>query len=127
MTDKQTCDFWVGYFATEDLYYEYFGEQSDDDGEPISEFSKDQEERWYDHDSIEMGFKKDVKDIPSLVDEYSYSDQYQNELSSRVVKNGLKRFNCFVFITKGQISRPKTIENEVFNLYYLGEITYYSI
>jgi hypothetical protein len=129
MQDTQTCHFWVGRFPNEQRVADYFAEVWDEDDEdrahtPLSEFARDQQEKWYDHDFLEYGFNPAARSIKELVTGYSYHDQYEDELSRRVTAHGLTGVNMFVFIDQEQIDHPRSVEGDGYTLHYMGTITY---
>lgn len=125
MLSTETCHFWLGYFPDVRAMASYFEEHYDgEDDTPVSTFARDQGETWYDHDFLEIGFSADAASIKELVAGYSYYDQYTEELAERAKQLPLTRINSFVFITESQISAPRTVETDDFQLYYVGKITY---
>ena len=122
--------FWIGYFQSENNYFDFFGEKDDyyeDEREIeekyISEFAKTQGEYWIDHDFIENGFDNSDNNFMDKFKKYSYSEQWISELNSKA-KDKLINVNTIVFITKSQIKNPQNIEGENYILKYLGEIEY---
>ena len=128
---NETCDFWVGAFPNEDAFSEYVGEDldyyqraDDEDTAALSRFIADQGQQWYDHDMIEMGFNGDAETIGQLVDGYSYSEQYVDQLADLAEKTGIRNVNAFLFIRAGEIENPRSIKTSVFDFQYVGQITY---
>lgn len=122
-------DFWLGSFPSERRAYEYFEEMYNDEDEdreytPLSEFAKDQEQNWYDHDFIEYGFNNSVSSIKELVEGYSYSEQYAEELEKRCEERKLVGINFFLFITVCEIAKPKSVITDEFKLHYVGKVEY---
>ncbi len=124
MRKTETSHFWVGHFPDGRRVDKYFAEQYEDDGSPVSEFARDQGERWYDHDFMESGFSKGAKSILKLVKGYSYYEQWAEELARRAADAGLTGVNMFVFISKDQIEKPRSVKGDGYWLHYLGTIKY---
>lgn len=128
MRKTETSHFWVGHFPKA-LAERYFAEMHDPDDEnrehtPLSAFARDQGETWYDHDMLEYGFSARTKSIEKLVEGYSYSDQWGAELARRAAEAGLTGINWFAFISKSEISKPRSVQGEGYWLHYLGTIRY---
>jgi hypothetical protein len=129
MRDTETSHFWLGHFPNEKRVAEYLAEVFDDEDEdrkhtPLSEFAADQGEKWYDHDFMEHGFKKNAKSVEDLVNCYSYYEQWSAELARRAAEAGLTKLNMLIFICKDQIDEPRSIEREEYRLHYMGTIKY---
>jgi hypothetical protein len=92
--------------------------------EDLSQFARDQGEKWYDHDFMEHGYKKNVKSVEDLVNGYSYFEQWSAELARRAAEAGLTNANMLVFISKDQIDKPQSVEGDGYSLRYLGTIKY---
>lgn len=119
---QETLDIWVGYFE-EERCGNYFEEQYDDDDAPLSEFAGDQEESFIDHDFMEIGFQPSPQSIADLVAGHSWSDEYANELAERVQQSNILRFNCFIFITAGEVQSPRSVSKDGVELHYMGQFT----
>jgi hypothetical protein len=124
MRKTETSHFWVGHFD-EQRVADYFAEVYGEDREhtPFSRFARDQGEKWYDHDFLEYGWGK-AGSIQELVAGYSYSDQWAEELARRAAAAGLNGVNFFVFISEGEVERPRSVQGDGYWLHYLGTITY---
>ncbi|MGH1542031.1 MAG: immunity 22 family protein [Arenicella sp.] len=117
---QKVLDIWVGFF---DSGYQgkYFEEKyNEDDDSPISEFASDQGKIWIDHDFMEVGHKDFPKNISDLVQGYSWSDQYAEELAQRVEDSEITRFNSFVLLDAGQIESPCSVYKKGIDLNYMG-------
>lgn len=128
MRKTETSHFWVGFFP-KSIAEKYFTEifDSNDAGRehtPISAFARDQGEAYYDHDFLEYGFKVRPEPVEKLVEGYSYSEQWGAELARRAAEAGLTGINWFAFISKGEISKPRSVEGKGYWLHYLGTIRY---
>lgn len=125
MRDKETSHFWVGEMP-ERIAGEYFVESYDEDRDdtPVSAFARDQGVTWYDHDFLEYGWGN-AETIQELVAEYSYSDQWADELAQRVAAAGLTGVNFFVFINENEIERPQSVDGDGYWLRYMGTIEYH--
>jgi hypothetical protein len=129
MRDTEPSHFWLGHFPNEKRVAEYVAEVYDDDDEdrehtPLSQFARDQGEKWYDHDFMEHGFKKNAKSVEDLVNGYSYHEQWSAELARRAAEAGLTKVNMLLFISKDQINKPRSVEGDGYKLHYMGTIKY---
>ncbi|MBS0261465.1 MAG: immunity 22 family protein [Planctomycetes bacterium] len=103
---------------------EYYLRMDNDLKLALSKFITDQGEQSYDHDLMEMGFNAEAQTIKELVDGYSYSDQYGDELELRASQIELSGVNSFLFIRAGEIQNPRSVQTEQFDFRYVGRITY---
>jgi hypothetical protein len=125
MRDTVTSHFWLGHFPNEGRVAEYFKEvYGDDDDEPISQFARDQGAKWYDHDFMGHGFKKDAKCVEDLVNGYSYCEQWSAEIVRRAAEAGLSEVNTLIFISKDEIDKPRSVDGDGYSLRYVGTIRY---
>lgn len=125
--NRQILDFWVGNFRTaedfenfveEDENY-YIEEESDDTY--ISKFAESQDTVWFDQDLMEYGFEQSIQHFS----EYSFAEQWLPVLYNRVNEMNLTfEINSLVFVSQGQIPKPKSVENDDFSLVYLGGIEF---
>ncbi|MEN2398165.1 immunity 22 family protein [Flavobacterium sp. MC2016-06] len=129
----ETSHFWFGTFKSEEEYFDFFNEResyyeddTNEDEKYISEFSKSQNENFLDHDFMESGFEKQHISFEEKFKMYSYGEQWifeaKNKLSEQNVN--LEEINTIVFISKDEIKMPVAINNPIFDLFYIGEITY---
>lgn len=125
--NTQILDFWVGNFRTEEDFFQfveedenyYIEEESDDTY--ISKFAESQDTVWFDQDLMEYGFEQSVQHFS----EYSFAEQWLPVLYNRINEMNLKfDINSLVFVSQGQIPRPKSIENDEFSLTYVGGIEF---
>ncbi|KQT16975.1 hypothetical protein ASG31_11455 [Chryseobacterium sp. Leaf404] len=123
----QVLDFWVGNFRNEDDFFRfaeedenYYTEEESDDTY-ISKFAESQDTVWFDQDLMEYGFEQSIQHFS----EYSFAEQWLPVLYNRINEMNLKfDINSLVFVSKGQIPNPKSVENDEFSLVYLGEIEF---
>jgi hypothetical protein len=120
--NTEICHFWVGCLP-EEVAGNYFVEEHSDDEKPISGFARDQGVVFYDHDFLEYGWGK-ADTIQELVTGYSYSDQWAEELARRVGGASLAGVNFFVFISRDEIERPRSVRGDGYWLQYMGTIEY---
>ena len=59
-----------------------------------------------------------------MVTGYSYSDQWADELDRRAAAAGLAGINFFVFISRDEVERPRSVRGDGYWLHYLGTIEY---
>lgn len=125
--DRQVLDFWVGNFRTEEDFFQfveedenyYIEEESDDSY--ISKFAESQDTIWFDQDLMEYGFEQSIQHFS----EYSFAEQWLPVLFNRLNKMNLKfDINSLVFVSQGQIPKPKSVENDDFSLTYVGGIEF---
>jgi hypothetical protein len=90
---------------------------------PLSPFARDQREKYYDHDFLEYDWGT-AATIQELVRNYSYSEQWADELAKRVAAAGLTKINFFVFISQDEIKKPRSVEGDGYWLRYMGTIEY---
>lgn len=125
--DRQILDFWVGNFRTEEDFFQfveedenyYIEEESDDSY--ISKFAESQDTIWFDQDLMEYGFEQSIQHFS----EYSFAEQWLPVLFNRLNEMNLKfDINSLVFVSQGQIPKPKSVENDDFSLTYVGGIEF---
>ena len=125
--DRQVLDFWVGNFRTEEDFFQfveedenyYIEEESDDSY--ISKFAESQDTIWFDQDLMEYGFEQSIQHFS----EYSFAEQWLPVLFNRLNEMNLKfDINSLVFVSQGQIPKPKSVENDDFSLTYVGGIEF---
>lgn len=126
-----TLDFWVGNFNSEEDFYDfveedenyYLLEESDDTH--ISEFAASQNVVWLDHDFVEYGFEDRNRTIYEKFAEYSFAEQWLPILVNRLNEINLKfEVNAIIFMNKGQVPKPVSVENDFFSLTYVGGIEF---
>ncbi len=123
MGETETSHFWVGR-VPEHVAASYFAETCGRGGdEPVSAFARDQGATWYDHDRPEYGWGT-AGAVRELVAGYSYSDQWAGELDRRAAAAGLAGVNFFVFISRDEVERPRSVRGDGYWLHYLGTIGY---
>ena len=129
MKDTETSHFWIAHFPSVKRLAQYFVEtygEEDDEGEemPISQFARDQGEIFYDHDFLEYVFGKAGSSVEAIVAEASYHEQWEVELARRAADAPLRRMNAVVFISADQISEPRSVVGDRYELRYVGTISY---
>lgn len=126
-----TLDFWVGNFNSEEDFYDfveedenyYLLEESDDIH--ISEFAASQNVVWLDHDFVEYGYEDGNKTIYEKFAAYSFAEQWLPILVNRLNEINLKfEVNAIIFLNKGQVPKPVSVENDFFSLTYVGGIEF---
>ena len=125
--DRQVLDFWVGNFRSEEEFFQfveedenyYTTEESDDSH--VSPFAATQDTVWFDQDLIEYGFEKSIQHFS----EYSFAEQWLPVLYNRLNDLNLKfDINSLIFVSQGQIPKPKSVETDDFSLTYIGGIEF---
>ncbi len=129
MQKTETSHFWLGRFSDEKRAAAYIDEVYDEEDEdrdhtPLSEFARDQGEKWYNHDYMECSFDKDATSVSNLIEGASYSEQWAAELSRRATADALNTINLLIFINKDQIDEPRSAEGNGYSLHYMGTIEY---
>jgi hypothetical protein len=128
MYSEAVSHFWVGQFLPDrsENYFAEIWDETDEDRHhtPLSEFARDQDVKWYDHDCIEYGYDDQAQSIQALVYGYSYSDQWADEVERRIMAARLQDINCLVFINEDQIAQPRSVQGNGYWLHYLGTIRY---
>lgn len=126
-----TLDFWVGNFNSEEDFYDfveedenyYLLEESDDTH--ISKFAASQDVVWLDHDFVEYGFEDGNRTIYEKFAAYSFAEQWLPILVNRLNEINLKfEVNAIIFLNKGQVPKPVSVENDFFSLTYVGGIEF---
>jgi hypothetical protein len=115
---------WVGTFPSEQSLADYFKESysEDDDDKPINRFAQDQGELFYDHDWVERGFRK-IDDIRELIINFSYYEDYIDDVVEAIVKNKIADPNTFIVADKDEFKSPRSIEGADYKIWYLGIYT----
>ncbi len=129
--NTDTLDFWVGNFQNEEDFYDfveedenyYLLEESDDIH--ISKFAESQDTVWLDHDFVEYGFEDGNRTIYEKFADYSFAEQWLPILVNRLNEINLKfEINAIIFLNKGQVPKPVSVENDFFSLTYVGGIEF---
>lgn len=125
--DTQILDFWVGNFKTEEDFYQFVEEddnyylEDEDDDNFVSKFAESQNTIWFDQDLMEYGFENLSQNIYENFSEYSFAEQWLPVLVNRINELELKfEINTLIFLSQGQVPKPKSIETDDFSLVYLG-------
>jgi hypothetical protein len=127
----ETLDFWVGNFQSEEDFYNfveedenyYLLEESDDIH--ISRFAASQDTVWLDHDFVEYGFEDGNRTLYEKFADYSFAEQWLPILVNRLNEINLKfEVNCIIFLNRGQIPKPVSVEDDLFSLAYVGGIEF---
>lgn len=129
--NTDTLDFWIGNFNSEEDFYDfveedenyYLLEESDDTY--ISKFAESQDTVWLDHDFVEYGFEDGGRTFYEKFSDYSFAEQWLPILLNRINELNLKSdINSIIFLNRGQIPKPVSVENEAFSLTYVGGIEF---
>jgi len=125
--DRQVLDFWVGNFRTEEDFFQFVEENEnyylteDDDDNFVSKFAESQDTIWFDQDLMEYGFEQSIQHFS----EYSFAEQWLPVLFNRLNEMNLKfDINSLIFVSQGQIPKPKSVETDDFSLTYVGGIEF---
>jgi len=129
--DTGILDFWVGNFQSEEDFYDFVEEdekfylEEDSDDVFVSKFAESQDTIWFDQDLIEYGFEDGNTGIYEKFANYSFAEQWLPVLINRLNEiNPDFDINTLVFVSKGQIPKPVSVENDFFKLTYIGGIEY---
>ena len=127
--DTQILDFWVGNFKSEEDLERFADEdeqfylEEDSDDVYISRFAESQDTIWFDQDFIEYGFAEGDYTLNQKFTDYSFADEWLPELMHKINECNLKfDINSLIFVSQGQIPKPKSVETDDFSLVYLGGI-----
>lgn len=100
----------------------YLLEESDDIH--ISKFAASQNVVWLDHDFVEYGYEDGNKTIYEKFAAYSLPNSGSPILVNRLNEINLKfEVNAIIFLNKGQVPKPVSVEND-FSLTYVGGIEF---
>lgn len=116
----EACDIWLGQFGP-DAPEDYFEERYEDDDGWISQFAREQGEKRYDHDFVEISFVDDMESVRSFVAGHSYHDTYLEAVVERAAALNIERINVFVLAGKNQFQRPRSASGPGYRLEYLGK------
>jgi hypothetical protein len=129
--NTETLDFWVGNFNSEEVFYGFVEEDEDfyleeeSDETYISKFAESQDTIWLDHDFVEYGFEDGNRTIYEKFSEYSFAEQWLPILVNRLNEIDLKfDINSIIFLNKGQVPNPVSVEDDLFSLVYIGGIEF---
>jgi hypothetical protein len=129
--NTETLDFWVGNFNSEENFYEFVEEdenfymEEESDETYISKFAESQDTIWLDHDFVEYGFEDGNRTIYEKFADYSFAEQWLPILVNRLNEIDLKfDINAIIFLSKGQIPKPVSVEDDFFSLAYVGGIEF---
>jgi hypothetical protein len=127
--DTQILDFWVGHFNSEEELERYADEdeqfylEEDSDDVYVSQFAESQETIWFDQDLIEYGYAEGDYSLYEKFSGYSFADEWLPVLVQKINEVNLKfDINSLIFVSQGQIPKPKSVETDDFSLVYLGGI-----
>jgi len=118
---------WVGNFENEMIFENFFVEiYSENEDEPISHFSKSQNEGWLDHDFIEKGYDKSDLSFKDKFEQYSYSEKWISFVNDELRNRNLDNTNAIVLVSSDgelpQITFPNSYYDKRIKLEYLGEV-----
>ncbi len=124
--DSEISHFFLGRFKSERLFAKFLEEDysKEDDDAPLSLFYGSQGETFCDHDFLEHGFRDKKMKLEKFLAQFSYAEHWAEELMKRAAEAGLEDANTLIFISKAEISKPRSVEGDGFILTYLGEIKY---
>lgn len=129
--NTDTLDFWIGNFNSEEDFY-YFVEEDENyylleesDDTYISKFAESQDTVWLDHDFVEYGFEDGDRTFYEKFSGYSFAEQWLPILLNRINELNMKSdINSIIFLNRGQVPKPVSVENEAFSLVYMGGIEF---
>ncbi len=126
MKSEETSHFYLGRVSDLEAFERFLEEvyDEDNDDKPLSEFYGSQGEVFCDHDFMEVGFREKEKDLEEFFEPYSYSIYWSSLVCNKAAALGLQDANALIFISKEEISNPKSVSEKGFELIYLGEYTY---
>ncbi len=139
MVRQIRSQFWVGSFASESLFWDFFGEdqsiyeRDDCDDLPVSRIAESQGEIWIDHDFAESGFQTSDAPIAEKFAPHSWSEFWAPLVEREMLKKSIGPINAFMMVGVDEppgkppyrkISNPRDVEGEGFKLFYLGELVH---
>ncbi|KPE49418.1 immunity 22 family protein [Chryseobacterium indologenes] len=129
--DTEISHFWLGYFRSEEEFYNfveedddyYIGEESDD--QYVSKFAESQHINWFDYDFLEYGFEDERLGIYEKFSEYSYADEWLPVIERKINELGMDTpVNAIIFASRFAIPKPLSVETDDYSLHYMGEIEF---
>jgi hypothetical protein len=115
---EELSHIWIGCF-NEKAPNDYFDENySEDDDTPISKFVGEQGETWVDHDFFEIVWLDNIESIDNLVE--NLSPKSKDIVLSKIKELNIEKGNLLITLPKDEIETPRSVNNENYNLYYLG-------
>ncbi|MNE50733.1 hypothetical protein D3C80_1453250 [compost metagenome] len=130
--------FWIGHCDSDLrlaalLSEVYYWALTDEEREQayLSEFGQTQNDRWYDHDFLEAGWETKGSNLLERFEEYSWAEEWAEELERRARGMGLKDPNCFIMLggrpdqpMDWELDDPGHIDRPGINLLYAGKIEF---
>jgi hypothetical protein len=114
---------WLGRFASEERLEAYFEEtygDDEDDERPISEFAREQDETFYDHDFVERSFREATSSVRALLRGHSYASSFIAPVESRACELGLSDLNAVVLVWDRQVKSPRSVRGPDYELQCIG-------
>lgn len=125
MANTETSHFYLGRVRDKERFSAFLTENYDrEDDEPVAEFYSSQGKIFCDHDFLEVGIRKTESSLHEFFKPYSYSEHWSDSICSVAKEMELEDANALIFISKSQISSPRSVEDAGFHLYYIGEYEY---
>jgi hypothetical protein len=87
---------------------------------PISAFARDQDESFYDHDFLEMTYRKAARNFTNLCSGLSFSAYWLEGAHSAYAVAGIARANTVLLAFGEAIERPRSVSGTGYDLHYLG-------
>jgi hypothetical protein len=125
MPKTEVSHFYLGRIRDTERFAAFLAESYDrEDDEPIAEFYASQGKIFCDHDFLEVGIKKVETSLQEFFKPHSYSEYWSEPVFRAAREMGLEDANALIFISKSQISEPRSVQDPGFDLYYVGEYDY---
>ena len=119
-----TVDIWLGTFPSQKRLDEYLEESYDDDASALSEFARDMNESFYDHDFFESSFHEaPTEDLGKILMLHLLAPS-GIEVVVADFKRAPKPFNTVLLMWNEdnylQVNNPTSVQKEGVQLRYLG-------
>jgi hypothetical protein len=114
-----TVSVWLGVFASEKHAEAYF-EETYDDELPISQFAREQGQRFYDHDFVERSFHERTNAVGSLLRGHSFSSSFGTSVTERARERAVPPANTVVLVWNHEVQHPRSVRGSDYSLEFLG-------
>lgn len=73
---------------------------------------------------MEHGYDPRAKSVREMTAGHSYHERWSDELVRRADAAGLTGMNFLIFISEGEVEKPRSATGDGYELHYLGTIAY---
>lgn len=125
MRSRETSHFYLGRMTDPLRYAAFLAEHYDrEDDEALSAFYASQGESFCDHDFMETGERTPGLSLEAFFEPHSYASEWSAAVCAVARARGLDDANVLLFINADQISAPRSVKDEGFELIYIGSFDY---